>query len=437
MDEIITMSTKEISKLEVMQRLKSKRLRQKEAAELLGLSVRQVKRLYKTYRENGARGLVSKRRGQASNHRLKTETVEKVLELVQGKYQGFGPTLAHEKLVEVEKIHISDESVRKIMILGGVWKPRKARKMVTHQMRERRACYGELVQIDGSPHAWFEGRAPKCTLLVFIDDATGKLLQLLFVESESFFSYGMAARLYFERCGKPVAFYSDKHGVFRVNIPNSGDGSNLTQFGRAMKDLGIEIICANTPQAKGRVERVNQTLQDRLVKEMRLRGISSMEEGNAFLPEFIQDFNNRFAVEPLSPQDAHRPLSPYENLDLILSWQESRSLSKNLTFQFQKTVYQIKTTRPTYALRKATVMVLLDHSGKLTVLYHQKVLEYAIFNKQPKQAEVVSSKDIDLAFQNQRHAHTPAANHPWRIQPLNPKKGTSLSCQSGDISTLG
>jgi transposase len=431
------MSAKEISKLEVMERVKGKRLQQKEAAKLLGISVRQVKRLYKAYRENGAKGLVSKRRGQGSNHRLKAETVEKVLDLVQGKYKGFGPTLAHEKIVEVEKIQISDESVRRIMILGGAWKPRRARKIVIHQMRERRSCYGELVQIDGSPHDWFEGRAPKCTLLVFIDDATGKLLQLLFVESESFFSYCQAVRLYFERCGKPVAFYSDKHGVFRVNIPNCSDGLNLTQFGRAMQDLDIEIICANTPQAKGRVERANQTLQDRLVKEMRLRCISSIEEGNAFLLEFIEDFNRRFAVAPLSPHDAHRPLTSHDNLDLILSRQEPRSLSKNLTVQFDKVVYQIQTRRPSYALRQARVTVCQDAQGLVTILYKGKPLEYTIFHKQPKQADVVSSKDIDLALQNQRHAHSPAPDHPWRNQPLNPKKGTSLFCQSGDISILG
>ena len=152
-------------------------------------------------------------------------------------------------------------------MVAELWKARRVRKVVTHQMRTRRPCFGELVQIDGSPHDWFEGRADSCVLLVFIDDATGKLLQLLFVDSESFFSYCAAAQAYFERYGKPVAFYSDKHGVFRVNLPNSISGDNLTQFGRAMQELDVQIICANTPQAKGRVERANQVLQDRLVKD--------------------------------------------------------------------------------------------------------------------------------------------------------------------------
>lgn len=209
------MSTKELSRLEVIQKLEEKRMRQQEAAGILGVSIRHVKRLLKNYRREGAQGLISKRRGRPSNHRLSEETSQKVLGLLKSKYAGFGPTLACEKLVEVEEVQISKERLRQLMIAEGLWKPRKARKAVVHQMRVRRACFGELVQIDGSPHDRFEGRAPACSLLVFIDDATGKLVQLLFVQSESFFSYTQAAKAYFERHGKPaVAFYSDKHGIF-------------------------------------------------------------------------------------------------------------------------------------------------------------------------------------------------------------------------------
>jgi transposase len=436
-DELLTMSATELTKLEVMQRLKNKRLKQREAAQLLGISLRQVKRLYQAYREQGAKGLVSKRRGHPSNHRLPADLVQKALDLIRSKYPDFGPTLAHEKLVEVEKLHLSAESVRQIMMAAGIWKARRVRKIVTHQLRQRRACYGELVQIDGSPHAWFEERADPCTLLVFIDDATGRLLQLRFVPSESFFSYAAAARDYFERCGKPVAFYSDKHGVFRVNVPNAGSGENLTQFGRAMQELDIQIICANTPQAKGRVERANETLQDRLVKELRLQGIASVEAGNAFVPQFMADFNQRFAVQPRSSQDAHRPLTAQDNLARILTWQETRVLSKNLTVQFEKVVYQIQTERPTYALRGATLTVCQQATGQVTLLYHGKSLPFTIFHKQAKQAEVVPSKEVDLALRNQSYAHPAAPDHPWRHQPLNPQKGTSLLGQKGDISTLG
>jgi len=411
-DELLTMSSKEISKLGVMQRLKEKSLSQRAAAEMLNVSVRQVKRMFKSYREKGAAGLVSQRRGRVSNHRLGEETLERALDLLGSKYRGFGPTLACEKLVEVEGIKISKESVRKMMMVAGLWKSRRARKVVTHQMRARRPCFGELVQIDGSPHDWFEGRAAGCVLLVFIDDATGKLLQLLFVESESFFSYCAAAQAYFECYGKPVAFYSDKHGIFRVNMPNSLTGDNLTQFGRAMQELDIQIICANTPQAKGRVERANQTLQDRLVKEMRLLGISSIQAGNAYIPEFITDFNRRFGVQPTSQHDAHRRLAAQDDLARILTWQESRTLSKNLTVQFEKVVYQVQTERPTYAMRNAQITVCKDSSGNISLLYKQKSLPYTTFHKQAKQAQVVETKDLDAALQNQRS--TPAHNHPWR-----------------------
>ncbi|MDP2976656.1 MAG: ISNCY family transposase, partial [Anaerolineales bacterium] len=309
---------------------------------------------------------------------------------------------------------ISNESVRKMMMAAGLWKTRRARKIITHQMRERRPCRGELVQIDGSPHDWFEGRAPACVLLVFIDDASGNLLRLQFVGSESFFSYCASAQAYFERCGKPVAFYSDKNSIFRVNIPNSGDGDNLTQFGRAMRELQIEIICANTPQAKGRVERANQTMQDRLVKEMRLRGISSLEAGNAYLPEFIVGFNRRFGVQPISQHDAHRSLTAQDDLARILTWQEPRTLSKNLTVQFENVVYQVQTERPTYAMRNARVTVCKDACGNITLLYKEKLLPYTIFHKQAKQSDIVETKGVDSALQNQRKAHVPAPNHPWR-----------------------
>jgi transposase len=437
MDKLLEMSTKELSRLEVMQKLCEKRMSQKEAGGMLQVSTRQIKRLLKTYRKKGAAGLVSKHRGRKGNNRLAEDVKKRALNLLKTKYQGFGPTLAHEKLVEKEKLKLSDESVRQLMIAEGLWKPRKAKKVVTHQLRERRACFGELVQIDGSPYDWFEGRAESCVLLVFIDDATGRLVQLRFVESESFFSYAGAAEEYFRRCGKPVAFYSDKHGIFRVNLPSAGSGDALTQFGRAMQELDIQIICANTPQAKGRVERVNQTLQDRLVKEMRLRSISSLADGNAYLAEFIEDFNRRFAIEPRSSVNAHRPLTAKDDLARILTWQETRILSKNLTLQFHKTVYQIQTQRPAYALRNALVTVCVNPQEQITILYNGKSLPYTIFNQQAHQAEVVSAKQLALALKEKRLPSKPAPDHPWRTGFATPlSKRSNVTSPKSDISTL-
>jgi len=413
------MSKKEITRLEAMQRFKDKRLKQKEAARMLGISTRQVKRLYRAYRQKGAPGLVSQRRGRASNNRLDAGVLQQALDLIQEKYADFGPTLAHEKLTEVHGIKLSRESVRKLMIAEELWKPKRPKQVPVHQMRERRACFGELVQIDGSAHAWFEDRGPKCTLLVYIDDATGQLLELLFVPAETFFGYCEATRHYLERYGKPVAFYSDKHGIFRVNQERPlGTTSGLTQFGRAMQELDIQIICANSPQAKGRIERANQTLQDRLVKELRLRGISDMQTGNAYLPEFRADFNRRFAVAPRSTYNAHRSLLKTDNLDLSLTHQETRSLSKNLTVQFKLIVYQIQTNRPGYALRNAQVTVCENAQGEITILYKNKPLAYSVFHKAPPQAELVDSKTLDHKI---NAPWKPPANHPWRRygKPLN------------------
>ena len=438
MDTLLEMSAKELSRFEVMQRLFKKQMSQQEAGRILDLSTRQIKRLLRAYRAKGAGGLVSKHRGRKGNNRLPEDMKKRALNLLKTKYQGFGPTLAHEKLVEKDHLKLSDESVRQLMIAEGLWKARKAKKVVVHQLRERRACFGELVQIDGSPHDWFEGRAERCSLLVFIDDATGKLLQLCFVESESFFSYAQAAEVYFRQQGKPVAFYSDKHGIFRVNVPSTGTGAALTQFGRAMQELDIQIICANTPQAKGRVERVIQTLQDRLPKEMRLRKICSWEAGNAYLPEFLADFNTRFAEEPRSDVNAHRPLTPKDDLARILSWQETRSLSKNLTLQFYNTVYQIQSKRPSYALRKAQVTVCLNANEDISILYNGKSLPFTIYTQQARQAEIVSAKHLDQALHHQTMPTLPGPDHPWRrgfATPLS-KRRSVMPAPAGDISTL-
>lgn len=421
------MSGKELTRLEVMQRLKGKVMTQAEAGRVLGISERQVKRLYRRYREGGAKGLVSGKRGKASNHQLKAEVVARARELLHGRYSDFGPTLAQEKLEEVHGLKISRERVRQLMITEELWKPKRAKRVEVHQMRERRACVGELMQIDGSDHAWFEERGPRSTLLVYIDDASGQLMELWFVERESFFGYAEATRHYVERHGRPLAFYSDKHGIFRVNQSQGlGTGAGITQFGRACQELDIQIVCANTPQAKGRVERANQTLQDRLVKELRLAGISDLAAGNAFLESFRQDFNRRFAVTPRSSHDAHRPLLPGQDLARILSHQERRTLTKNLTVQYGKSIFQIQTQRPAYALRNAPVTVCETSDGTITILYQNQPLDYTIFQRQPRQAVEVSSKTIDHELSHPEKAHKPAADHPWR-KPYKPISAPSRS----------
>lgn len=292
MTEHVTLSHEELDRLQIMTRVAERRLTQRRAAELLGLTERQIRRLYRVFKAQGAVGLVSAKRGKPSNRRLSQETRCRALELVRARYGDFGPTLAHEKLTEQDGLRLSVETLRGWMIEDGIWLPRARRLQRSYPPRERRACRGELVQIDGCDHAWFEDRGPSCTLLVYVDDATGSLMELRFAESESTFDYFAATRSYLVQHGKPVAFYSDRLSVFHVSRgDHAAGGKGLSQFGRAMTELNVEIICANSPQAKGRVERSNLTLQDRLVKELRLRGICDMVAGQTYLQEFREDYN--------------------------------------------------------------------------------------------------------------------------------------------------
>ena len=349
------MSQKEAVRAQVMELLTTGKIDQKQAALRLAVSVRQIKRIVKRYREAGLAGLISKKRGTPSNRRLTDAMRQMAIEAIGAHYRDFGPTLACEKLRDRHDIALSVESTRNLMIGAGFWKPRKGARVCAHPMRERRARLGEMIQIDGSPHDWFEGRGEYCTLLVFIDDATGKLMQLYFVPTETTLGYLHVLHDHVKAHGVPAALYSDKHSIFRVNSRDA-DPDAETQFSRAARELGIECIHANSPQAKGRVERANQTLQDRLVKEMRLAGINNMDEANAWLPAYINEYNQRFAVVPKDPQDAHLPYQGTEgSLRRILSVHVAKKLSKNLSFQHEGQLIQIQTSGKGLALREANV----------------------------------------------------------------------------------
>ncbi len=410
---LLTMSTHEVERITVIRQVVDKRLKQNAAAGLLNLTVRQIKRLAKLYRKHGPEGLLSKRRGKPGQNRHSDDLKMQTKKLVQKHYHDFGPKFAAEKLKERHQIDVSKETLRQWMMEWELWKAKRQKKAVTHQSRERRACFGELIQIDGSPHDWFEGRAPKCCLLVFIDDATGRLVGLRFEKQETTAGYFTVARSYIEKHGRPLAFYSDKYGVFKVNHKNCEDVE--TQFGRAMRELNIELICANSPQAKGRVERSNQTLQDRLVKEMRLRNISSIEAGNAYLPEFMADHNQRFAVEPRSTTDAHRKdLPDTKTLDLMFSFQDTRTLSKNLEMDYDNITYKIQTETQGYGLRNAKIKVCEDLSGVVTLVYKGRVLTYTSIKKQKRAPKIVDAKQLDEEMEKVRIYAPAPSNHPWK-----------------------
>jgi len=396
------MSDRELSRFEVLRDLDRGRLTAPAAAQLLRLERRQVFRLLRAYRAEGAAGLISKRRGRVSNRAKPGALRTEALAIIRERYWDFGPTLAAEKLGELHGIALGRETLRQWMIADGLWLDRKQRLKRVHQPRSRRDCVGELVQIDGCEHWWFEDRGPQCTLLVFVDDATGRLMHLQFVESESTFSYFHATRAYLEAWGKPVAFYSDKHGVFRVNHEGATGGDGMTQFGRALDALNIEIICANSSQAKGRVERAHKTLQDRLVKELRLAGARDLAAGNALLPAFMADYNKRFAKPAANGKDLHRPLRAGDDLEDAFAWREERTLSRALTLQYDKVVFVLAPTDQAKAAIGKRVTVLDYPDGRLSIRYKGVELAYRTFDKlrQVSQAEIVENKRLGavLAF---------------------------------------
>ena len=267
------------------------------------------------------------------------------------------------------------------MTLAGLWKPRRQRAAQIHQPRNRRACLGELIQIDGSDHAWFERRAAACTLLVFIDDATGRLMQLHLAPTESAFAYFEATRAYLEQHGKPVAFYSDKASIFRATRESTDFGRSVTQFGRALFELNIDIMCANSSQAKGRVERANLTLQDRLVKELRLGKICTQDAANEFAPHFIADFNARFAKPPLRDHDAHRPVRADEDLDMIFSWRVQRKVSLSLTLQHDRVIYLLENCDANQALIHRYIDVYAYPDGRIEIRADGHSLRYERYDR--------------------------------------------------------
>jgi transposase len=393
---LLTMSASERERAGVVRSIVAGQLLQREGAERLGICVRQMKRLVRAFRADGDRGLVSRQRGRTSPLRVEAEVQTRILGLLRDKYQGFGPTFAAEKLAGREGIEVSRETIRRLQMAHKLWRPKRRKEKRAHQLRDRRPRFGELVQIDGSPHDWFEGRGPRCTLIVFIDDATGRLISLQFTPTETRRAYLLALKRHVLAHGRPLAFYSDRHGIFRVNAKDAQGGDGKTEFGRVVERLDIELINAQTPQAKGRVERANQTLQDRLIKEMRLEGISSLEEAQAFAPRYIEIWNDRFAVAPRDPADAHRPWTrgPLA-LDEALARREERVLSKALTFSAEGTRYCVKTAGAGIAMRGARVTLRHFLDGSLQVSYKDRILTCTAFRQLPRPSPAEDEKTLD------------------------------------------
>jgi hypothetical protein len=396
----ISMSERDLKRIEVLSDIRTGRRTVAAAAAVLAVSERQAYRLLARYECDGGSGLIHKARGRSSN-RSKNKGIRKyAVELVRTRYADFGPTLATEVLLEKHDLRVGRETLRRWMIADGLWLSRTQRRTF-HQPRLRRESYGELIQIDGSDHRWFEQRSDPCTLLVFIDDATSKLMQLRFVPSESTDSYFEALHGYLRNHGCPVAFYSDKHSVFRVNKPDAKGGSGMTQFGRALAELNIEILCANSSQAKGRVERANRTLQDRLVKELRLADISDIDAGNAFLLEFVERFNEKFALPPAKAENLHRRLNvQVSRLADILCHREQRHLSEQLALAYDRRQIILERSELADKLAGQYVDVYDFADRPLEVRWKGHSLPYRVFSKDQRvsHAAVVENKRLGHAL---------------------------------------
>jgi hypothetical protein len=423
---VIVMSHKELARLEVLRDLGAGRIGVDDAARRMTISRRQTFRLLAAFRRGGPETLVSSRRGRPSNRRLPEDLRRLAMALARERYADFGPTLAAEKLAEPHGLRVSREALRQWMVAEGLWLDRRRRLPAVHQPRPRRDCLGELVQVDGCEHRWLEDRGPPCTLLVFVDDATSRLMHLSFVASESAFDYFRAARAYLEAHGKPVAFYSDKHTVFRVARAGAVRGPGVTQFGRALHELNVDIICADSPQAKGRVERAHKTQQDRLVKELRLAGVSTMEDANGFLPAFVESYNARFAKSPRSGRDLHRPLGSGDDLDEILAWREERTVSADLTLQYDKLLLLLEPNEATRPLARKRVTVVNYPDGRFAIRHGGIDLPFRPFDKLRRvdQAAVVENKRLGAALaliRERQAAYGPAwdRTHPDRRQTAN------------------
>ena len=400
------MSQGEAGRLAVIQAVLEGTQRQGCAARMLGVSVRQVKRLCRLVRRLGPAGLISRRRGQPSNRRAPSAERERVVALVRQHYADFGPLFASEHLVRDHGFTRSVETLRKWMIEDGLWQPRRRRAQRVHPTRPRRPCLGELVQIDGSHHDWFEGRSNKCCLLAFIDDATGRVLQARFFEQETTQGYLQVLQAHMQRYGGPLALYSDRHGIFTKSDP---EDTKPTQFERALMQLSIEPICAHSPQAKGRVERLFQTLQDRLCKTMRLEGIDTMEQANGWLQQYLQEHNKRFAVPAQQPEDMHRPWKGTAlALADICALHHQRQLSAQGACRFEGRILQLRSGQAHAPKARAKVDIAQHADGSLRLSYRGRALTHTshgvdepLAHRQAADAKTVNTR-VDRALQAQR-----------------------------------
>jgi len=422
-EEVLHMTQRDLDRIDILHQAIKKEITQEKAGELLSLCRVHINRLCQKIKRKGDRAIIHGLRGRPSNHQLPAGLAEKAIIKIKEKYADFRPGFAAEKLLEVEGIKLSDEKVRQLMIATDLWKDRRRR--ATHrEWRERKDCFGEMVQVDGSDHDWFEGRRGKCILLASIDDATNRPY-LCFTEHEDTRNLMQFSRAYMNKFGKPRSYYVDQDSIYKTNRqPNldeelQGMKYALTQFTRAMEaDLDVKVIIAGSPQAKGRVERLFETLQDRLVKELRLAGISTIPGANRFIDEvYLPKHNQKFSVPPKNKTDVHRPVGKTKaELDAIFSFQEERVICNDYTIRWRTRIFQAEKRQPYFLLPRTKVLVEERLNGKIKIRYKGKYLKmHEIDPEQIRKPSLTITKSLSVKpAPVVRKPTIPAADHPWR-----------------------
>ena len=402
--DIIMLSQKELKRLHIIQKVVDEVIKQVEAAEILFLSTRQIRRILKKVQAEGEKGIIHKSRGRESNRKTPKKIRDRVVKLYRLQYKDFGPTLATEKLFERDGIKLNDETLRRWLIESGDWKKTRKRR-VYHQWRQRKQYRGEMIQMDGSHHDWLEGRGPRCVLMGYIDEATGTIFGR-FYEYEGTIPAMDSFKRYIKRHGIPMSVYLDKHTTYKSNGKPSiedelNDTKPLSEFERALKELGVEVIHANSPQAKGRVERLFETLQDRLVKEMRLKNISTIQEANIFLDQYLPEYNRRFTVIPMSKENLHRDIPGGLNLNDIFCVKTKRTLRNDFTIAHNKKLYQIRNH-----IHASVVLVHDRMDGSMTVTHNGSSVEFAEIAARP----VKEKKPLKI----HRKIYHPSKHDSWK-----------------------
>lgn len=406
-EDIIMLSRRELKRVHIIQKVLDGELKQVEAGGILLISDRQIRRIIKRVRREGEAGVIHKGRGKLSGRQLPKKIKKKVIKLCRERYKGFGPTLATEKLIEIEGIKISKETLRKWLIADGLWESRRKRKF-HRQWRQRKECFGEMVQMDGSHHDWLEGRGPELVLMGYIDDATNNVFGR-FYDYEGTMPAMESFKLYSEKYGLPQSIYVDKHSTYksskRLTVEEELEGmeESMSQFERALEELGVEVIHAHSPQAKGRVERLFGTLQDRLIKEMRLRGVNTKDGANKFLLEYLPVFNKRFRVCPANNTDVHVKVSKQFDIDKYLCIKTERTARNDNTITHNGRLYQIEANA-----KGKRVMVEERIDGSLHIMSNGLALRYREIFEIPKK-EV----EVKRVFK-ERKSYKPPKDHPWR-----------------------